>query len=464
MAVSTEDLTLEQMGARSLIYCFAPFADTCNNGPSVMSEAEGIHVRDNAGREYIDALAGIWCVNIGYGREEMAEAIADQVRKMAYFHSFWGSGNEPSIRVADRLRELAPVDNARVFFGNSGSDANDTQIKLVWYYNNLLGRPNKKKIIARGNAYHGATIASSSLSGLPFLKQGFDLFPDRFLLVEKPHHYWNGGDLSEEEYSQKLARELEDLIEKEGPDNIAAFFVEPLQGAGGVIVPPRGYFEAIVPILQKHDILLIADEVVTAFGRLGKWFGSEFYGFRPDSISVAKGLTSAYLPMSACIVSEKIWSVIYEKGNVHGVFGHGYTYSAHPVTAAAALCNLDIIEREGLVDRAATEGAWLQGELRARFKNHPLVGEVRGEGMIAAIELVADKTKKAAFDLKVNTARRALNYAMEDGLIVRAVGNILAFSPPLVTSREDLQTIVDKLERAVNRLAEDLKSKGEWAG
>lgn len=462
-AESTE--TLEQLGARSLLNCFAPVGKLAEKGPHVMVQGKGCRVIDNDGKEYLDALAGIWCVNVGYGREEIAEAISRQAKRLCYYHSFWGSANEPGVLLADKLRGLVPMDNARVFFGNSGSDANDTQIKLVWYYNNLMGRPEKKKIIARHGGYHGVTVATSALSGLPMLKAGFDIPFDQFRWLEKPHHYFNAPEgMSEEDYSSKLAADLEEMIEKEGPDTIAAFIAEPVQGACGVIVPPAGYFEKIVPILKKHDILFIADEVVSGFGRLGKWFGSEFYGFRPDLMTVAKGLTSAYLPMSATIVSEKVWSVIAQETAEKNIFGHGYTYSAHPVSAAAALANIEIIENDGLVDRSAEMGAYMQPLLRKELADHPLVGEVRGTGMIAAFEMVADKAKKTPFDPSVNSAARLQKYLREDGLICRAVMNITAFSPPLVIEKSDIDELVSKLKSGLDKLQDELVKSGDWKG
>jgi L-2,4-diaminobutyrate transaminase len=305
MARHVDADNLAELDRRSSLHPFTSIAEQQAVGPHIIVSGSGIRIKDAEGREYIDAMAGLWCVNVGYGRQELIEAMRQQAERLPYYHSFMGLANEPAIRLADRLAERTPGTLRKVFFGNSGSDANDTQVKLVWYYNNLLGRPQKKKILARWGGYHGVTVASASLTGLPPLHKAFDLPIDRFGHVGRPHYYWDArpGE-SESEFSKRLAEELDQRIQQEGPDTVAAFIAEPLQAAGSVIAPPQGYFESIVPVLKKHDVLLIADEVVCGFGRLGRWFGSEYYGLQPDLMTVAKGLTSAYLPMSAVIVSD----------------------------------------------------------------------------------------------------------------------------------------------------------------
>jgi L-2,4-diaminobutyrate transaminase len=458
-------LPLEDAGKQYLFSPFTAVRETLDKGPHVMDHGKGVRVWDRSGKEYLDGMGGIWCVNVGYGRPSIAKAMADQAEKLCYYQSFRGMSNEPSIRLAERLCNLVPMDNPRVFFGNSGSDANDTQIKLVWYLNNLLGRPEKKKFIARINAYHGVTVATASLSGLANLQESFDVPLPRFLHVKKPHHYWVApAGMSEEQFSAHLAEDLEAKILAEGPETIAAFIAEPLMGAGGVIVPPKGYFEAIVPILKKYDILFIADEVVCGFGRLGTWFGSHYYNLRPDLMTVAKGLTSAYAPMSATIISEKVWRVLYEEAGPKGLFNHGYTYTAHPVSAAAGVANLEIFDAEGLVDKAATTGVYFQQRMRETFTDHPLVGEVRGTAMICALELVADKANKKPFDLALNVAGRAFSLLFESGLITRAIGNTLAFSPPLVLTQDDVEELVEKLLQGLDRLASQLRAEGIWQG
>jgi L-2,4-diaminobutyrate transaminase len=367
--------------------------------------------------------------------------------------------NEPSAVLAERLVSLAPGDMSKVFFGSSGSETNDTQVKIVRYYNNVLGRPEKKKIIARKGAYHGSTLAGASMSGMAHMHRGFDLPLDGFLHVESPHYWWHAGEgMTELEFSRSLAEDLESCIMREGPDTVAAFIAEPIQGAAGVVTPPEGYFEAVVPVLRKHDVLFIADEVICGFGRLGEWWGSHHYGLEPDLVSSAKGLTSGYVPMSACLISDRVWSVLRDGSGEYGPFAHGYTYSGHPVAAAAALANLDVIEGEGLVENAAEVGAHLQASLRESFAEHPLVGEVRGVGLMAGIELVEDRVGKKPFDLERGVARRLHQLLLEEGLICRPVFNTLTFAPPLVITRDDVDEIVALFAKGLDRLVEELGS------
>lgn len=443
---------------RHLLHPFTALQDHDANGPHIIERAKGIYIYDVQGNRYLDAMAGLWCANIGYGRAEIGEAMAAQVSALSYYHSFMSLANEPSIELAERLAAMAPGALNHVFFCNSGSEANDTHVKIVWYYNNLLGRPRKKKFIARRGAYHGVTVASASLSGLPNLQKGFDVPLERFLHVSRPHPYWEmPAGMTELEYSRHLAQELNDTILKEGPDTIAAFIAEPVMGAGGVIPPPEGYFQAIVPVLKQHDILLIADEVICGFGRLGRMFGSNVYGLEPDLMTLAKGLTSGYIPMSACLVSDAIYEVLKNGTAEMGPFAHGYTYTAHPVSAAVALKNLDILERERLVENAATVGAYLQARLRRAVADHPLVGDVRGLGMIAGVELVADKTSKVPFDLSAGVARKLYKHALKHGLICRPILNTLAFSPPLIVTQADADQIVDRFSAALEDLHQELK-------
>ena len=310
-------------------------------------------------------MAGLWCVAIGYGRTEVAEAMAAQSRRLAFYHTFTSMSNEPQIRLADRLLALAPGRMSKVFFGTSGSEANDTQVKLVWYYNNLRGRPGKKKIIARRQGFHGTTVAAASLTGIEAFHRAFDLPLPQILHTSPAYHYrYAEPGQSEEDYASALAAELEQLIEREGPETVAAFIAEPVMGAGGVVPPPRGYFEKVQRVLRRHDVLMIADEVICGFGRLGRMFGSVVYGIEPDLVTVAKQLTSGYFPLSACFVSEDIWNVLREGSPDLGPFAHGFTYSGHPVGAAAALANLDIVLSEDLVGNAARVGQYLQERLR----------------------------------------------------------------------------------------------------
>jgi len=444
---------LTDLDRRSLLHPFTSIAQHLETGPQIIQRGRGICVLGADGREYIDGMAGLWCVNIGYGRQEMVDAITEQAGRLCYYHSFASMANEPAIRLADRLLELAPAGMSKVFFGNSGSDANDTQIKLVWYYNNLRGKPEKTKIISRRRAYHGVTLGASSMTGLPAVHQAFNLPLPGFLHVSTPHHYWGAAEgASEEEYSRSLASELDALIRAEGPETVGAFIAEPVMGAGGVIVPPAGYFEAVQAVLAEHDVLFIADEVICGFGRLGTSFGSEYFQIRPDLMTLAKGLTSGYVPMSACLISERVWEVLRDGSREIGPFAHGYTYSGHPLAAAAGLTNLEIMEREDLFTHAARVGAYLQSRLRLTCEDHPLVGEVRGLGLIAGVELVADREKKIPFDAGVGAAGRLSALAREEGLLCRPLGNTVALSPALVITEAEVDEVCARLGRALARL------------
>jgi L-2,4-diaminobutyrate transaminase len=430
-----------------------------------MAEARGTRIRDRAGREYIDAMAGLWCVNVGYGREEIVEAMAEQARRLPYYHTFLSHSNEPAIQLAERLLRLAPGSMSKVFFCNSGSEANETFVKLVWYYNNLRGKPEKKKFIARRSAYHGVTLGAGSLSGIPALHEAFDLPLPGFLHVRKPHPYWEAAPgESELEFSRRLAGELAECVEREGPETVAAFIAEPVMAAGGVVPPPEGYFEAIMPVLREHDILFIVDEVVCGFGRLGEMFGSIHFGLEPDLVTVAKGLTSAYFPTSACLVSDGVWDVLSDESAQMPVFAHGHTTTAHPVGAAAALANLDILEREQLVDNAAQVGKRLQQRLREVVSDHPLVGEVRGVGLMAGAELVADRSRKVPFDLALGIGPRMQECLLAEGLISRPIGNSMAFSPPLILTEAEVEEIIGRFNRGLDRLMRDLRAEGIWKG
>ncbi len=449
-------------------YVFHPFTSIAEQqavGPRIMTEGNGVWIRDAEGREYMDAMAGLWCVNVGYGRREIAEAMAEQARRLPYYHAFLGFANEPAIRLAERLAEITPPGLDRFFFCNSGSEANDTAVKLVWYYWNLRGFPQKKKIVARRDAYHGVTLGAASLSGLPLLHASFDLPLPGFLHVRKPHFYREGhpGE-SEGAFARRLAEELDALIEAEGPETVGAFIGEPLMAAGGVIPPPEGYWQAVQPVLRHHDVLLIADEVVCGFGRLGTPFGSHRYDIQPDLMTVAKGITSGYFPVSAAVVSEPVWEVLASASAERGPFAHGHTTSLHPVGAAAALANLDIIQREGLVDHAAHLGPSFQRRLREAVADHPIVGEIRGDGLIAAVELVADRASAARFPAELKVGMRLHELLLEDGLICRALGDALAFSPPLVIEHAEIEEAFRRFVRGLERLASEMRAEGRWEG
>ncbi|MDJ0850989.1 MAG: aminotransferase, partial [Myxococcota bacterium] len=408
MAGSGSDAArLSQLDRERLFHPFTSVAEHLQQGPRIFTEAKGVWLRDAEGREVLDAMAGLWCVNAGYGRAEIAEAMARQARRLGYAHAFLSTSNEPAIDLADRLLAMAPPGMSRAFFCNSGSEANETVVKLVWYFNNLRGRPEKKKIIARLGGYHGVTLGAASLTGLPHVHAHFDLPLPGFLHVECPH-FARGAEPgeSEEAYSSRLADALDARIRAEGPDTVAAFIGEPVMAAGGVIPPPDGYWPAIQRVLREHDVLLIADEVVCGFGRLGSAFGSFHYGIEPDLMTLAKGLTSAYFPVSAVLVSEDFFAGLRDASPDAGPLAHGHTTTAHPVGAAAALANLDLLEREGLVERAAQVGEHLQRRLREALKGHPRVAEVRGVGLIAGVELCADARTREPFAPERAVGRR----------------------------------------------------------
>ena len=419
----------------------------------IITGGEGIYITDRDDRRSLDAFAGLYCVNVGYGRPEIAEAIAEQARKLAYYHAYVGHGSEPAIELAHMIIERAPANMSRVYFGLSGSDANETNIKLVWYYNNVLGRPEKKKIISRWRGYHGSGIMTGSLTGLELFHKAFDLPRAPILHTEAPY-YFRREDLSqsEEEFSRHCAAKLEELILAEGPETVAAFIGEPILGTGGIVPPPKGYWAAIQSVLAKYDVLLIADEVVTAFGRLGSMFGSDHYGLRPDIITIAKGLTSAYAPLSGSIVSKELWEVLEQGSEQLGALGHGWTYSAHPLCAAAGVANLKLVDRLGLIENARKTGAVFQQRLHEAFDDHPLVGDVRGEGLLAALEFVQDKPSRTFFDPSLKVGPQVAAAAAERGLIARAMphSDILGFAPPLCITVAEIEKVVAIARDAVD--------------
>jgi L-2,4-diaminobutyrate transaminase len=421
----------------------------------IVTGGKRITIVDRDGKESIDAFAGLYCVNVGYGRKEIADAIYEQAKQLAYYHVYAGHSHEPVITLSERVVAKAGMGMQRVYWGLSGSDANETNVKLVWYMNNVLGRPEKKKIISRQRGYHGSGLMTGSLTGLPLFHNAFDLPLDRVLHTACPHHWRNAepGE-SEIDYSKRLAAELEQLILAEGPDTVAAFIGEPVMGTGGIIPPPEGYWEEIQKVLRTYDILLIADEVVTAFGRTGQYFGSHTYGIEPDLITIAKGVSSAYLPLSGVIVGERVWKALEEGGDKLGLFGHGWTYSAHPVCVAAANANLDIVDREDLTANARDTGAYFLKRLHETFDDHPMVGEVRGVGLLAALEFVSDKAAKAPFDPVGKVGPQVAAAALQEGLIARAMphGDILGFAPPLVITRDEVDQVVAMTKRAVDRV------------
>jgi 4-aminobutyrate--pyruvate transaminase len=424
-------------------------------GPLIMESGHGVYVTDESGRDYIEGMGGLWCLALGYGEERLVAAATRQMRALPFYHLFGHKSHPPAIDLAERLVALAPKPAgkpplSRVLFANSGSEANDTAIKLIWYYNNALGRPAKKKILSRIKAYHGVTVATASLTGLPGNHRDFDLPIAGFLHADCPHYYrFAEPGESEEAFSDRLATALDRLIVAEGPETVAAMFVEPVMGAGGVIVPPAGYFEKIQAVLARHDVLLVADEVICGFGRTGNWWGSETYGLAPDILTTAKALSSAYLPISATLVSEPIYQACAARSDKIGSFGHGFTYAAHPVSAAVALEALALYQERDIVGHVRRVAPHFQNGLR-RLADHPLVGEVRGVGLVAGLELVADKQTRTPFAPALGLGQRVQNLAEEHGLITRALGDTMALAPPLVITEAEIDELIARLTRALD--------------
>ena len=430
-----------------------------------LTRGEGVYVYDDAGKQYLEGMAGLWCTALGYGNEELVEAAAAQMRSLPYTHLFGGKTHPVAIELAERIAALVPVKDARVFFGNSGSDANDTHWKLLRYYHTVTGRPQKRKIIARQRGYHGVTVAAAAMTGLAPQHQHFDLPLDALgiLRVDATHYYRQGlpGE-TEEEFASRLVAQIEELILREGPDTVAAMIAEPVTGAGGVVLPPRGYWEKLQPLLKRYDVALIDDEVITGFGRTGNDFGATTYAIEPDMMTLAKAVTSAYLPLSAAVIRGDMHEAMIEPASKVGIFGHGYTYSGHPVPAALALKTLEIYQRDRIFERAARTGEYLQQRLRT-LADHPLVGEVRGVGLIAAVELVADKTTRRAFE-GGKVGAHAQMRAQENGLIVRAVaGSSIAVCPPLIITEAQVDELVSKLTHAIDETQDAARLNG-WCG
>jgi 4-aminobutyrate--pyruvate transaminase len=442
---------LQTRDVETLIHPYTHLAGVRETGPLILERGRGVHVWDTEGRGYLEGMAGLWCTSLGYGNDELADAAHAQMKKLPFTHLFGAKSHDPAIELAEKLKEIAPIPVSKVFFCCSGSEANDTQIKLVWYMNNALGRPRKKKFIARIKGYHGVTIASASLTGLPNNHRDFDLPIPNILHTACPHHYRFAAEgESEEDFSKRLASELEELILREDPETIAAFIAEPVMGAGGVIVPPKGYFEAITPVLEKYDVYMIADEVICAFGRLGGMFGSPLVGYKPHSISIAKAITSAYFPVGAVMVPDVMYEAMLDESRKIGTFGHGYTYSGHPVGAAVALKTLEIYARERIVEKVATRAPQFQTRLKA-LADHPLVGEAMGMGLVGAVEVVAGKRTKQPFDITRGVGAKVVAFAQAEGLLLRALGDRVAICPPLVITAEEIDELFDKLGRALDR-------------
>src|SRR5262245_27608563 len=420
-------------------------------GPLVLEEGRGVYVFDSDGKRYIEGLAGLWCTSLGYGNRELVEAAALQMQRLPYTHLFGHKSNDVAIELSEKLKELVPCEASKILFCSSGSEANDMQVKLTWYYNNALGRQDKKKIISRIRAYHGVTVASGSLTGLPTVHTDFDLPIRNILHTSCPHYsrFAEPGE-TEEQFSERMARELEALILREGPDTIAAFIAEPVMGAGGVMVPPKGYFQKIEALLERYDIRFIADEVICGFGRTGNWFGTETYKLNPDSVSMAKALTSAYFPLAAISIEEDLYQAMLEESKKIGTFGHGYTYTAHPVGCAVALKAIEIYERDQIIAHVR-KVAPVFAKRRKKLVDHPLGGEARTLGLMGAIELVADKKTRQPFDVKKAVGQTCLAFLQELGVITRSMGDSLSFCPPLIITEDEINEMFDLVEKALDQ-------------
>ncbi|BEP64357.1 aspartate aminotransferase family protein [Variovorax sp. V213] len=431
------------------LHSFTNLATHPQVGPLVIQRGDGIFVEDDQGLRYLEAMSGLWCASLGFSNARLAKAGSDALHGLPYYHTFNGRSNPAAIALAEKLLAMAPVPMSKVFFANSGSEANDSAVKLVWYYHNAIGKPEKKKIIARRNAYHGVTVAASSLSGLVPNHRDFDLPIDRILHVDCPHHfrYAEAGE-SEEDFATRLAAALEQRILDEGPETVGAFIAEPVMGAGGVLVPPATYFEKIQKVLAKYEVLLIADEVICGFGRTGQMFGSTTFGLAPDILTAAKALSSGYVPISAVMVNEKVHAAVAANSGKIGTFGHGFTYSGHPVACAIALETLKVYEDENIVAHVQS----LAPQFQQGLQNHAArkyVGEVRGVGLIGAIELYADPGKRTPFDPAQKAGARLAELALAQGLIVRAMGDSVAFCPPLIITAEQTDDMFARFGRAM---------------
>ena len=449
--------------SRDIRYHLHPYTNVKvheKQGPLVITRGEGVRVFDESGKGYIEGMAGLWCTALGFSEPRLVEAATRELKRLPYYHNFAGKASDVIIDLAEKLISIAPVPMSKVFFANSGSEASDTAVKLVWYYNNAIGRPEKKKIISRIKAYHGVTIASASLTGLPNNHRDFDLPIARILHTDCPHHYRFGkAGESEEDFATRCAASLEKLIQDQGPDTVAAFIAEPVMGAGGVIVPPRTYFEKVQKVLRKYDILFIVDEVICGFGRTGNLWGAQTFDLKPDMITMAKALSSAYLPISAVMISEPIYRSIVKESEKIGVFAHGFTYSGHPVPAAVAVEALKIYEERDIVGHVREVGPHFQSSLRA-LAGHPLVGEVRGVGLVAGVEVVKNKATKQPFDPAAGVGNYLYGRTQAHGAITRAIVDTIAFSPPLVITKAEVDEMVSCFRQGLDDTLAMVRERG----
>ncbi len=438
------------------LHPFTDHKDLAEKGGSrIITRADGVYIYDSEGRKILDGMAGLWCVNLGYGRRDLVDAATQQMLELPYYNNFFQCTHPPAIELSALLSELSPGNFRQVFFTGSGSEANDTQIRLIRRYWDLMGQPDKMTIIARNNAYHGSTIAGASLSGMSAMHEQMCLPVPGIVHIEQPHQFELGANLSAEEFGLRQARLLEEKILELGADKVAAFIGEPVQGAGGVIIPPDSYWPEIQRICNEYDILLVADEVITAFGRLGEWFGSTHFGIKPDLISFAKGVTSGYLPLGGALVSDRVSEVIVSKG---GEFAHGFTYSGHPAACAVALTSIRITQKEHIIEQVKEQTIPYFTERWATLGEHPIVGEARSVGLMAALEIVKDKSSRERFHKDLGAGTRCRDFCVNNGLVMRAVGDTMIVSPPLVVEKQHINELVEKAWRCLDLTAASLRA------
>lgn len=453
--------TIRQQDLDHHFHPFTDFSSFKNTGSMIFTGAEGAYVIDGEGQRYLDGIGGLWCVNIGYGREEMAQAMAEQARQMVYYSSFGHHTSVPAAQLAAKIAELAPGSLNHVFYGSGGSVANDTAVRMIHFYFNRLGKHSKKKIITRHDGYHGSTYLTMSMTGVAFDHIGFDLVPDGLIhRVSSPNTYRRPSGMSESEFLNSLVAEFRGKIEELGPENVAAFFAEPIQGAGGVVVPPEGYHKRMAAVCKEYEVLYVADEVVTAFGRLGHFFASEaVFGTEPDIITSAKGLSSAYAPLAATIISDQLYDVLSVPQAQGAMFTHGFTYSGHPVCCAAGLKNIEIMEREDICGHVRSLGPYFEARLK-ELENLPLVGNVRGSHFMLCVESVADKGTKELLAPELAIGKRIANECQARGVLVRPIAHLNVLSPPLTLTRQEIDTLVDVLATSIRAVADGLTREG----
>ncbi|WP_340107214.1 aminotransferase [Pikeienuella sp. HZG-20] len=444
----------------ALLHPYTNAVEHRKSGPLIIETGKGVYVYDDAGKRYIEGMAGLWCAGLGFGDAELIEAAKEQLDKLPYYHLFSGRSFEAAIELAEKIKEIAPVPISKVIYQSSGSEANDSQIKLVWYYNNARGKPDKKKIISRKRGYHGVTIVSGSLTGLPANHTKFDLPVDRILHTGTPHFWREGRDgETEAEFTARLARELEEMILQEGPDTVAAFIAEPVMGAGGVIVPPEGYFPAIQEVLQRYDVLCIDDEVICGFGRTGNWFGADTFNMKPTSISMAKQLTAAYAPLSAVAINQDMADAIEAQSGEIGTFGHGFTYGGHPLGCALGVKAIEIYQKRDIVGHVQRLAPGFAAKLN-KLAEHPLVGEARSAGLMGALELSPDKASKAVFGTPGKVGGYLANELFKQGVILRPAGDTLVFCPPMVITEDEVEALFAPIESALDATHAWAKAEG----